>query len=81
MQPPDEEALIERARREPDAFAMLYQRYLARVYRYLYLRLSSQHDAKDLTSQVINRRSYGTSGTRSIEPDKVTYAGYFSHPP
>ena len=41
MQPPDEAALIERARREPDAFATLYERYLARVYRYLYLRLGS----------------------------------------
>jgi RNA polymerase sigma-70 factor (ECF subfamily) len=52
MQPPDEAALIESARREPDAFAALYQRYLARVYRYLYLRLGSQHDAEDLTSQI-----------------------------
>jgi len=52
MQPPDEAALIERARREPDAFAALYERYLARVYRYLYLRLGSHHDAEDLTSQI-----------------------------
>jgi hypothetical protein len=28
MQAPDEAALIEHARREPDAFAALYQRYL-----------------------------------------------------
>jgi hypothetical protein len=28
MQPPDEATLIERARREPDAFAALYQLYL-----------------------------------------------------
>jgi len=52
MQPPDEADLIERACREPDAFAALYRRYLARVYRYLYLRLSSQDDAEDLTSQI-----------------------------
>jgi RNA polymerase sigma-70 factor, ECF subfamily len=52
MQPPDEADLIERARCEPDAFAALYQRYLTRVYRYLYLRLGSQHDAEDLASQV-----------------------------
>lgn len=46
-------ALVECARRDPDAFAALYQRYLPRVYRYLYLRLSgNQHDAEDITSQV-----------------------------
>lgn len=52
MQPSDEAALIKRARREPDAFAALYQRYLARVYCYLSLRLGNEHDAEDLTSQI-----------------------------
>ncbi len=48
----DEPKLVERARRDPEAFAGLYQRYLPRVYRYLYLRLGSQQDAEDVTSQV-----------------------------
>jgi len=52
MQKLDEASLIEQARRAPDAFAALYQRYLPRVYRYLYLRLGSQHDAEDIASQV-----------------------------
>lgn len=52
MQQLDEATLIEHARREPDAFAVLYQRYLPRVYRYLYLRLGNQHDAEDIASQV-----------------------------
>lgn len=34
------------------AFAALYQRYLARVYRYLRTRTSSDEDAADLTQQV-----------------------------
>ncbi len=52
MQQFDEATLIECARREPEAFAVLYQRYLPRVYRYLYLRLGNQHDSEDITSQV-----------------------------
>lgn len=52
MQQFDEATLIECARREPEAFAVLYQRYLPRVYRYLYLRLGNQHESEDITSQV-----------------------------
>lgn len=52
MQPLDEAILIERARRNSDAFALLYQQYLPRVYRYLYLRLGNHHDSEDIGSQV-----------------------------
>jgi RNA polymerase sigma-70 factor (ECF subfamily) len=48
----DEITLIEAARRDPNAFAELYQRYLRRVYRYLYLRLGNRHDSEDIASQV-----------------------------
>ena len=48
----DDTALIEQARRDPEAFAALYQRYLTPVYRYLYSRLGSAHDAEDITTQV-----------------------------
>ncbi len=47
MQQLDEATLIECARLDPEAFATLYQRYLPRVYRYLYLRLGNQHDSED----------------------------------
>ena len=50
---PDRElALIAAAQRDPAAFAALYQRYYARVYRYLRIRLQSEEDASDLTQQV-----------------------------
>ena len=49
---PDDPALIEQARRDPEAFAALYRRYLTPVYRYLYSRLGSVHDAEDITTQV-----------------------------
>ena len=43
---------MEAAKRDPAAFATLYQRYFARVYRYLRIRLRSEEDAADLTQQV-----------------------------
>jgi RNA polymerase sigma-70 factor, ECF subfamily len=52
MEALDEAALIELARNDPEAFAELYQRYLPRVYRYLYVRLGNQVDVEDITSQV-----------------------------
>lgn len=48
----DETALIEAAQRDPAAFAALYQRYLARVYRYVRARTHSEEDAADMTQQV-----------------------------
>jgi len=48
----DESDLIERARRDPEAFATLYRQFLPLVYRYLFNRLDNLHDAEDLTAQV-----------------------------
>ena len=50
--PTSEQALVEAAKHDPAAFAVLYQRYFARVYRYLRVRLPSEEDAADLTQQV-----------------------------
>lgn len=45
--------LVAAARRDPQAFAALYRRYVAPVYRYLYHRVGgSPQEAEDLTSQV-----------------------------
>jgi RNA polymerase sigma-70 factor (ECF subfamily) len=57
----DDPALIEQARRDPEAFAALYRRYLTPVYRYLYSRLGSIHDAEDITSQVFIETLEGLS--------------------
>lgn len=48
----DDSVLIERARRDPEAFASLYQQYLSAVYRYLYYRVGNSNDAEDITTQV-----------------------------
>jgi RNA polymerase sigma-70 factor (ECF subfamily) len=38
-----------------DAFGVLYERYLDRIYRYLRLRIGNDHDAEDLTETVFVR--------------------------
>lgn len=48
----DDLALVAAARRDPRAFAALYERYLNPVYRFCYARLRSEPAAEDATSQV-----------------------------
>jgi RNA polymerase sigma-70 factor, ECF subfamily len=48
----EETNLVQQAIQNPDAFAVLYHRYLPPLYRYLYRRLSNQRDVEDLTAQV-----------------------------
>jgi RNA polymerase sigma-70 factor (ECF subfamily) len=47
----DELRIIRAARQDPRAFGELYILYVERVFRYLYSRVGSVHDAEDLTSQ------------------------------
>ncbi len=47
-----EAELIERAKTDPDAFGELYERYIERIYNYVYFRVGSVHDAEDLTARV-----------------------------
>jgi RNA polymerase sigma-70 factor (ECF subfamily) len=48
----DESALIERAKTDADAFGLLYEQYVDRVYNYIYYRTGNRHDAEDLTAKV-----------------------------
>jgi hypothetical protein len=43
---------VQKAQRDPAAFAALYRRYLTPIYRYVYSRVGNRNDAEDLTSQV-----------------------------
>jgi len=47
-----ETLLVEAARQDPNAYAELYERYYARVYRYIYHRLGTVQDAEDVTAVV-----------------------------
>ncbi len=52
----DSEAqLIERAKRDPEAFGVLYERYIDRIYSYIYYRTGDAREAEDLTARVFYR--------------------------
>jgi RNA polymerase sigma-70 factor (ECF subfamily) len=51
----DEVALIRAAKEDSEAFGLLYQRYVERVYNYIYYRTGSTYDAEDLTERVFMR--------------------------
>ncbi len=51
----DEEALTQAAQGDREAFGVLYDRYIGRIYNYIYYRTGNQHDAEDLTSRVFTR--------------------------
>jgi len=44
-----------RTRRDPQAFAKLYDRYVAAIYRFVYFKVSSKEKAEDLTSETFLR--------------------------
>jgi len=46
-----EKLLVAQASRDPEAFGELYQRYVGRIYNYIYHRTGNHHDAEDLTAR------------------------------
>ncbi len=51
----DERLLVERAKHDEAAFGELYNRYVHRIYNYVFYRTGNHHDAEDLTSRVFHR--------------------------
>ncbi len=51
----DEEALKRAAQGDRESFGLIYDRYITRIYNYIYYRTGNTHDAEDLTSQVFSR--------------------------
>lgn len=47
----EETALVERAKYDPQAFGILYERHVDRIYTYIYYRTGNQQDAEDLTAK------------------------------
>ena len=43
------------AQGDQEAFGVLYERYVSRIYSYIYYRTGNQHDAEDLTARVFFR--------------------------
>jgi RNA polymerase sigma-70 factor (ECF subfamily) len=52
---PTDATLVAAARTDPQAFLLLYERYVARVYQYCYARLGSREAAEDATSEVFTK--------------------------
>lgn len=51
----DEVALILAARGDVEAFGVLYERYVGRIYNYIFYRTGNSEDAEDLTARVFFR--------------------------
>ncbi len=51
----DESELVERAKTDPEAFGVLYERYLDKIYNYIYYRTGNAQDAEDLTAKVFHK--------------------------
>lgn len=47
--------LIARAKEDPQAFSLLYERYVDRIYSYIYYRTGNHHDAEDLVARTFYR--------------------------
>ena len=52
---PDHEVLESAAKGDNEAFGELYDRYVNRIYNYIYYRTGNTHDAEDLTARVFYR--------------------------
>jgi RNA polymerase sigma-70 factor (ECF subfamily) len=50
-----EALLVEEARREPAAFGVLYERYVDRIYGYIYHRVGNVQEAEDITARTFYR--------------------------
>ena len=48
----DEIKLINSAKKDPAAFGQLYEKYVERIYNYIYYRTGNNKDAEDLTARV-----------------------------
>lgn len=62
----EEVALINAARTEPEAFGLLYERYVERIYNYIYIRVGGAGDAEDLTAKVFFKALRNIGGYRHM---------------
>lgn len=51
----DEAELVMQAKGDPQAFGVLYERYVRRIYTYIFYRTGNIQDAEDLTARVFQR--------------------------
>ena len=51
----EEEILLQASQGDREAFGLLYERYIDRIFSYVYYRTGNVHDAEDLTARVFQR--------------------------
>ncbi len=51
----EEDVLARASQGDRDAFGLLYERYIERIFNYVYYRTGNLHDAEDLTARVFQR--------------------------
>jgi RNA polymerase sigma-70 factor, ECF subfamily len=51
----DKEILVRASQGDREAFGLLYEQYVERIYNYVYYRTGNVHDAEDLTARVFYR--------------------------
>ncbi len=61
-------ALVQLAKEDAEAFGELYQRYVTKIYNYIYYRVGNQEDAEDLTARTFFRalRKIGSYEERGL---------------
>ncbi len=55
MEASDTEVLNHAIQGDPEAFSLLYERYVKRIYNYIFYRTGNSSDAEDLTERVFHR--------------------------
>jgi RNA polymerase sigma-70 factor, ECF subfamily len=51
----EENAVVKASEGDPEAFTFIYERYVTRIYSYVFYRIGSETDAEDITSRVFYR--------------------------
>ena len=59
-----EEKLVERAKDDPEAFGVLYERYVDQIYKYVFHRTGNRYDAEDLTAKAFYKALANLKGYR-----------------
>jgi RNA polymerase sigma-70 factor (ECF subfamily) len=54
-EPPSDLELVAQVRKDSSVFGLLYERYVTKIYNYVYYRTGNHHDAEDLTGRVFYR--------------------------
>ena len=55
MHEESDSTLIAQAKEDPQAFSLLYERYVGNIYNYIYYRTGNHHDTEDLTARTFYR--------------------------